>query len=160
MGNTGDVLTKYEIEKYGLIIHLTEAKTYEPIDSDKIQATTYDLSVGEFHFDIDENVALTLHGSDTRQEYIYLKNILLSINNLFHIEKRIYQTYRATFLEWIEDFKAVCKENDIPIENTCIAGSSPLEVVGIRQSTDIDFTVTGNSGTIFPNNFLIKMKCP
>jgi hypothetical protein len=47
-------------------------------------------------------------------------------------------------LEWIKDFKAVCKENDIPVENTCIVGSSPLEVVGIRQSTDIDFTVTGN----------------
>jgi hypothetical protein len=96
------------------------------------------------HFDIDENVALTLHGSDTRQEYIYLKNILLSVNNLCYIEKRIYQTYRTTFLEWIKDFKAVCEENDIPIENTCIAGSSSLEVVGIRQSTDIDFTVTGN----------------
>ena len=51
----GGVLTKYEIEKYGLIKRLTEAETFESIDSDKIQATTYDLCVGEAHIVYNEN---------------------------------------------------------------------------------------------------------
>jgi len=92
-------------------------------------------------FDIERDAFLCLHSSDSKQEFIYLRNILLSVNNLQYLEKRLYQKYRPSFLEWLNDLKIFCFKEDIPVEKTCICGSSPLEVVGIRQSTDIDLTV-------------------
>jgi hypothetical protein len=92
-------------------------------------------------FDIDNDVYLTLHGSDTRAEFFLLKNILLSVNNLNYVQKRIYSSYRIEFLEWINELKEYCKNNNIHLDDICIAGSSPLEVVGIRDSTDIDIAI-------------------
>jgi hypothetical protein len=91
-------------------------------------------------FDIDKNAYLILYGSETKEEFFLLKNILLSVNNINYIQKRLYSSYRVKFLEWINEFKDYCKNNNIHLEDTCIVGSSPLEVIGIRNSTDITIT--------------------
>jgi hypothetical protein len=93
-------------------------------------------------FNLDKDAFLTLHGSETKKEFVLLKNILLSSNNIKYLQKRIYSTYRTEFLDWLTEFKEYCLSNNINIEDTCIVGSSPLEVVGIRNSTDIDFTIS------------------
>jgi len=48
---------------------------------------------------------------------------------------------RPQFREWLEEYRRVLDDEGIDVENTCIVGSSVLEILGIRKSTDIDFIV-------------------
>lgn len=92
--------------------------------------------------DYAEGGYVTLHASDTKEEFEDLKQIVLSVNNLKHLSMRMKSTVRGKFLGWLWDFKKYCKEHGIAMDDTCIVGSSPLEVVGIRDSTDIDIMVS------------------
>ncbi len=92
-------------------------------------------------FNIDENSYLTLHSSDDEIEFKQLKSVVLSVNNLRVLNKRINTNYRKTFIKWLDDYKLQCKKHNIPLEKTCIVGSSTLEVLNIRESTDIDIVI-------------------
>ncbi|MFZ5802106.1 MAG: hypothetical protein ACOY3K_03215 [Candidatus Omnitrophota bacterium] len=67
---------------------------------------------------------------------------------------------RAELLDWLVELRRTCNEQKIPIEDICIVGSSPLEVLGVRNSTDIDITIKqklrtdkyGNGITHLSNN--------
>lgn len=50
MNSAGGILTKYEIEKYELIKRFEKPGEFKTANSENIQATTYDLSIGETHF--------------------------------------------------------------------------------------------------------------
>lgn len=88
------------------------------------------------------NAFITLHGSDNREEFIHMKNILLSVNNLRCLGMRCKTNVRDEFLNWIVKYKQYCKNHGIDTNDACIIGSSPLEVMGIRNSTDIDIVIS------------------
>jgi hypothetical protein len=87
---------------------------------------------------------LSIHASSSPTECLHMGQVLFSYNNLVHLVSRKTVPQRAEFLSWIENSKATCVEHQIPHHKICIVGSSPLEIMGVRQSTDIDFTVTSD----------------
>lgn len=93
-------------------------------------------------FEYPNEAYITLHASDSKEEFKELKQIVLSVNNLKYLHMRFMRSVRKEFLLWINDFKKFCMNNGINVEDTCIVGSSPLEVLGIRESTDIDIVVS------------------
>lgn len=99
--------------------------------------------------DYPKDAFVTLHASDTLKEFGELKQVVLSVNNLRYFHKRMVSNVRAEFITWIEAFKKFTKEHNIDINDTCIVGSSPLEVVGIRNSTDIDIVVSSEMRTVY-----------
>jgi len=92
--------------------------------------------------DINKDSFVTIHSSDTFEEFDSLRKVLLSPNNHKMIRQRLFQTCRKEFLGWLSDLKDYCFNNSIDLNSLCIVGSSPLEVAGIRNSTDIDIVVT------------------
>ena len=108
---------------------------YEKIRSVKTDLRTY------LDHDYPSSVYITLHGSDSKEEFEDLKQILLSVNNLRHLRMRTQPEVREKFLKMLSDFRSYANKHNISVWDTCIVGSSPLEVVGIRDSTDIDIMV-------------------
>lgn len=97
----------------------------------------------QFKSILQESAFVTLHSSGDHEESLHLANILLSPNNILRLRQRMntFHYHQDVFCAWLKEFSAVANANNICIDNTCIVGSSPLEVVGIRASTDIDFTL-------------------
>lgn len=96
----------------------------------------------KLQFDYSDDAFVTLHASDSKAEFKELKQVVLSVNNLNYLHMRISRVVRKEFVLWINEFKEFCRNNGINIQDTCIVGSSPLEVLGIRESTDIDIVVS------------------
>lgn len=116
---------------------------YENIRNTKIELRNL------LNYDCAEGAYVTLHGSDSREEFDEMKQILLSVNNLRHLGMRVNYTARKKFMDWIRDFKAHCQKYGIDTDDTCIVGSSPLEVMGIRDSTDIDIVVSAELRKVY-----------
>lgn len=100
-------------------------------------------------YDYPNDAYVTLHASDTREEFIDLKNTVLSVNNLRYLSLRRNCTIRNQFYEWLLSFKEYCHTRGIDIADTCIVGSSPLEVLEIRNSTDIDIVIAPELRNIY-----------
>lgn len=99
------------------------------------------------------------------EDVLRVSKIIFSKNNIRNLRLRKNVNIRKDFLIKIDEFKKTCRENGIPLESTCIVGSAPLELFGIRKSDDIDFVVDdenrkkfGNKNTHFPNNIDIAYK--
>lgn len=84
---------------------------------------------------------VVMHGSNSREEFIHLKEILLSVNNLRHLKRRIARNYSEEFIERLERLKKLLKEKEISQQDICIAGSSGWEIFGLRKADDTDFIV-------------------
>lgn len=91
-------------------------------------------------FDVDE-VPIHLHISDNRKEYIHLKHLLLSVNTLNCMRRKFVQRYTQQFIDMLDEFKLWCGEHNIPITDTCIVGSASMNVFGIKEAEDVDFTL-------------------
>ncbi|MCM1062947.1 MAG: hypothetical protein NC420_00515 [Eubacterium sp.] len=102
-------------------------------------------------YDVEDDAYITLHASDTEEEFEDLKQIVLSVNNLKWISKRPKISIRKDFIVWLQCFKEWADNNNINTDDTCIVGSSPLEVFGIRDSTDIDIMVAPELRYVFGN---------
>lgn len=120
-----------------------DANLYENIRKTKVELRQL---LGQ---DYAEGAYVTLHGSDSREEFEDLKQIILSVNNLKHLRLRMNSRVREEFLDWLRDFKEYCKVHGIDVADTCIVGSSPLEVMGIRDSTDIDIMISPELRSIY-----------
>lgn len=86
-------------------------------------------------------IYLSAHASSSREETLNLAGVLLSANNLRQLRRRVSAGTRAEFGEWLTDCRRSCAREGISIDDICVVGSSPLEVVGVRPSTDVDFTL-------------------
>ena len=86
-----------------------------------------------------ENIELQFHSSDNRREAQHLSQVLLSPNNMNYIQHRFKSQYRKSFIDSLTNFKKVIMEHGVPIENVCVINSSSMEVMGLRQSVEIDF---------------------
>jgi len=96
------------------------------------------------NFDIDKMTYLSIHATDSRNEFNHLKNIVFSVNNLNYLYQRLKLSYRREFFTRLEEYKALCSKYQIPLEDTCIVGSSVLEALGIRMANDLDFVISNN----------------
>lgn len=86
-------------------------------------------------------IYLSAHASSCREETLNLAGALLSANSLRQLHRRVSPGVRAEFGEWLTECRRSCAREGIAIDDICVVGSSPLEVVGVRHSTDVDFTL-------------------
>jgi len=86
-------------------------------------------------------IYLSAHASSSREETLNLAAVLLSANNLRQLSRRVSPGVRAEFGGWLTECRRTCAREGIAIDDICVVGSSPLETVGVRSSTDVDFTL-------------------
>jgi hypothetical protein len=84
---------------------------------------------------------IVMHGSDTRSEFVRMKNILLSPNNLLNLTKRVSRNYREELIIKINRAKALLDSNCIKHDDVVIVCSSAMEVFGLRPARDFDVAV-------------------
>lgn len=101
---------------------------------------------------VEKNKFITIHASDNKEHTEHMKNIFLNRNNINYIKLRRNNIYRNQFLKWLTEFENVLKGFDISKEECCIVGSGPLEVIGIRNSTDIDFILISEKREVMFDN--------
>ncbi len=82
-----------------------------------------------------------LHCTDEPAHSKHVITTLLNENNLRMLSLRKSDNLRPQFREWLEEYRRALDDEGIDVENTCIVGSSVLEILAIRKSTDIDFIV-------------------
>lgn len=85
------------------------------------------------------NIEIQFHSSDNEREAQNLCQVLLSPNNIKYLHHRFKQIYRKDFIDALTDFKKKILERNVPIENVCIINSGSMEVMGIRDSAEVDF---------------------
>lgn len=111
-----------------------DSDLYKTIESTKLELRD------RMFFDTDI-APIVMHGSNSREEFIHLKQILLSVNNLEHLKQRITRNYSEDFVERLERLKTILSEKQISQHDICISGSSGWEIFGLRKSGDVDFIV-------------------
>lgn len=84
---------------------------------------------------------ISMHAADSYEEYMNLKRLLLSRNNLKYNSVRVIRSFRRDFIERISEIKRFLDKHFIPYSKICVIGSSGLEVYGLREAGDIDFIV-------------------
>ena len=84
---------------------------------------------------------LSAHASSSKAETLNLARVLLSPNNLRHLSRRRSGGVRGAFAQWLAECRGTCVRSGIALDDICVVGSSPLEVIGVRPSTDVDFTI-------------------
>ncbi len=84
---------------------------------------------------------ITCHATSSPAELLHLRAVLLEEHNLAQLLLRPARAPRAAFLAWIETLKAALARHGIPLADCCVVGSSSLEVLGLRESTDLDITL-------------------
>jgi len=90
---------------------------------------------------VPEEKFITCHAADTPAELRHLARTLLDPRNTRWFELRPEAAPRLDFLRWIESFKHVTAEHGLDLDDCCVVGSSSMEILGLRLSTDIDFTL-------------------
>lgn len=84
---------------------------------------------------------ICLHTPSNKSELKRLSNVLFSRGynqfNKFYIK----EIDESMFSTWLGDLDDLFKENSINKDETCIVGSSVMEAIGLRKSTDIDIIV-------------------
>lgn len=91
--------------------------------------------------DSEPNAGVAVHASDSFEEFILMRNILLSPNNINTTSKCTFRNYRQSFIDNIFCLRAILAENGIRNEDAIIVGGSVLEVFGLRNSDDLDVAV-------------------
>lgn len=84
---------------------------------------------------------IVLHGTNSREEFQHLKQVILSVNNLRHLRKRVTRNYTEGFIERLNRLKNLLHERGVSQDKIVIAGSSAWEIFGLRTARDIDFIV-------------------
>lgn len=84
---------------------------------------------------------VVMHGSDSEKEFEHLKGVILSVNNLKHLNMRTARNYSEEFISRLEWLKDTLKQKMINQSDICICGSSGYEIFGLRKADDLDFFV-------------------
>jgi len=130
-GINNGILTKYEIQKYKLLIkQLKKPGEFIPVDNKKIQATTYDLSIGEAHFIYNEKGWEKIYtGDDDTIFKEYKRDGFKRQNKMRPKQLRIDPFCSAMIqLDEIVDTFNVCDEH-----NLLIAGRFDLKLKMVSQ---------------------------
>lgn len=89
------------------------------------------------YFDTDI-APVVMHGSDGYEEFIHLKHILLSVNNIEHLKMRVARNYSDVFIENIDRLKEKLRSIGISQTECVCTGSSGFEIFGLRKAHDLD----------------------
>lgn len=97
---------------------------------------------------IPKQIFATMHSADGERESRHLANVLLSPNNIRHLRMRISNMPRQTFLIRCNVFKNMCRKKGIDLRDVCVVGSSTMDVLGIRESGDLDCIMKKSEKTL------------
>lgn len=125
--------------KYRIILVSEEERKYENFYAD-IRALKLELRQHLF-MDIDHRIPIIVHASDSEDEYVHLRNLFLSANNIAWLNKNMRQYYRGWFLEQIKAIKNWCSQNNIFLGDVCVVGSAVMELFGIRDAHNFNIIV-------------------
>ncbi|TLD82030.1 hypothetical protein LS68_003235 [Helicobacter sp. MIT 05-5293] len=81
----------------------------------------------------------SVHINDTKEEAIALAQIYFNQNSLDMINYRSFKYESSKIDSLIQRLMSLAKEKTINIDNICGSGSTPLNVYGLRESSDLDF---------------------
>lgn len=84
----------------------------------------------------------TLHTTEKPSETTHVAGLLLSEESLAGLRARPAGGLRPEFVSWLADYHAALRRLAIDPEHACVVGSAVLEALGVRDATDLDFTVT------------------
>jgi hypothetical protein len=90
---------------------------------------------------IPEEAFCTCHASSNEGESSYLIELLLGQGSRKHQLLRPRGQLRPEFGGWLYKLEEELARHGLSRQDVCIVGSSPLEVLGIRNATDIDITI-------------------
>lgn len=100
------------------------------------------LNLRERFWNDTKEVPIVMHTPDSKEEFIHLRNVLLSVNNIKCMERKVCQIYRGKFWTMLAELEKWCKENAIKRSDVVIVSSGTMEVFGLRECEDIDFIIT------------------
>lgn len=93
------------------------------------------------HYEIDSNVPIQIHSSDSREEFEHLKRLFLSANNVNWEKRRTTMHHRAFFYASLDRVKRWCREQGIHQNDVCVVGSAVLELFGLRDAKNINIVL-------------------
>ena len=80
----------------------------------------------------------SVHVNDTHEQTLRLARILFNDNSIHHLNKTK-PVHFSKFEKCISRFKKFLEDNNLDIDDYCIAGSSPLSIYGLREGEDLDY---------------------
>ncbi|MDR0917711.1 MAG: hypothetical protein LBM93_00450 [Oscillospiraceae bacterium] len=86
-----------------------------------------------------QSAELGIHSTDSYSEFQHQKNVFLSPNNFKYIGYRFRVDYTKRFFELLDKLKVLCKTHNVNISDICVVNSGVMEVLGLRETKDIDF---------------------
>ena len=92
-----------------------------------------------------------IHINDTRDEAIWLAKTYFNNNSLDILNKRPFLCDSESLEKLLSTFNESIKKQGLEQDDFCCAGSTPLEVCGIRKSSDLDYISCDNNNFISPN---------
>lgn len=84
-----------------------------------------------------------VHINDTHEEAVALAQAYFNKNSLHMINKRPYNYEDKHFDAMVDELRNTIIEHHIDIDEVCGAGSTPLDIYGVRSSKDLDFLYCG-----------------
>lgn len=81
----------------------------------------------------------TVHINDTHEEAVRLAETYFNDNSLWILNRRNFEFEDRRFDELVDGFRKTLVKEDADLGDYCFAGSTPLDVVGMRKSDDLDF---------------------
>ena len=96
----------------------------------------------QFAHVLPEEAFCTCHAACSEAESAYLVELLLGQGSRKYQSLRAGGQPRSQFGHWLLQLPGELARHGLSREDICIVGSSPLEVIGLREATDIDITVT------------------
>lgn len=87
----------------------------------------------------------SVHINDTHEEAIQTAEIFFNQNSLAMLNARPFTHEDPSLDALIDIFKKNTNDQELDLDDICASGSTPLAVLGIRHSNDLDFLYCGNS---------------
>ena len=96
----------------------------------------------------------SVHINDTRDEAIWLAETYFNKNSLNMINNRPFYFEDEDFEKKMDELKQLSKQSHINLEYICCSGSTPLNIYGLRKSSDLDFLYFGDKQFNIQNEIL------
>lgn len=80
----------------------------------------------------------SVHVNDTHEQTLRLARILFNDNSIHHLNKTK-PVHFSKFEKCVNRFKKFLEDNNLDIDEYCVAGSSPLSIYGLREGEDLDY---------------------
>lgn len=83
----------------------------------------------------------TIHIPSSHEENILLCDTCNSYNSFEFLPYKSTRNLKSRMDNWLKELPKVLKKHNIQRDDICITGSSVLDALGVRESTDIDFII-------------------